>query len=179
MPRGFALGELLLTIAIVAVLVSIGYGVYNSLTKDTAAQDLTQKTVSMIGKIKAVYGTNGSFTAISGTTVDQLGARPEGFRVSGGNLVDNFGNSVDVNGASSFFALRFQGLTKDVCAKVASSVAGLSYQVNVGSASAVSVAAGVITGGSAYKPAGGVPDPATLATGCGATEPLAVALQIR
>lgn len=177
--RGFALGELLLAVAVVGILVTIGYGIYNSLTKDTAAQDLTQKSVAMIGKIKSIYGNAGTFSGITGQAVDQLGARPDGFRLSGTDLVDNFGNVIDVNGAAAFFGMRFQGLTKDTCGKIASGLAGLAYQVTVGSASAVSVAAGVITGGTDYKAAGGTPNTANLATGCGAAEPLAVAVQIR
>jgi hypothetical protein len=160
------------------VLGAIGYGIYNTLSKDTGSRDLVTKSVAMIGKIKQMYG-SGTFAGISGTSVDNFGARPDNWKMSGTDLIDNLGNTVDINGAANFYAIRFQGLTKDSCAAIASGLQNVAYQVAVGSASAVSIAAGVITGGSNYKATGGVPDPSLLSTGCGATEPLAIALQIR
>jgi len=176
---GFALGELLLAVVIVSVLVAIGYGVYTQLSRDTASQDVKAKTVAMVGKIRERFGSSGDFTSLTGTVVDQLGARPDNWRLSSGNLVDSLGNTVDINGSATQFAMRFTGLTKDNCANVASGLVGLGHEVNVGAASAISITAGVITGGSAYKAAGGAPNTGNLATGCGATEPLAVALVFR
>lgn len=177
--RGIALVDLMLAVVAIGVISAVGYGIYNTIGKDTALTDMKQKTVAMVGKVREAHGNSGDFSALSGTSINALGAKPDTWRLSGTDLLDNMGNVVDVNGSATAFALRFPSLTKETCASLAAGLQGLAHQVNVGSASAVSIAAGVITGGSAYKAAGGTPSPTNLATGCGATEPLAVALVFR
>jgi type II secretory pathway pseudopilin PulG len=176
--RGVTMLETLLVVGVGGVLIAGAFLGYNVVNKDNGTQQLSQNAVQMIGKIKSAYG-SGAFTGMTATTIQQMGALPSGWSVSGANIVDNFGNNITLSVGANTYGVQFNGLTQSNCAAFASQVVNAAYAVSVGTTGAVTMTSGVPSGGSAYLAGGGTPNATNLATGCGAGDPTQVTLQLK
>ena len=176
---GFTLIEIMIALGIMGF--AIAAVMYYQTRAETSQQSnqVATSLVTMASKVKAYYGPTNSFTAVSGTTLNQIAVVPKGMTYDGTNVVDPWGNAMSINGSAATFALTVGGSTgpldKEACASIASKLAENAQAVRVGAATA---AAGVIAGGSAYKAIGGSPDAALLGTGCSVANPV-VAAQFR
>jgi prepilin-type N-terminal cleavage/methylation domain-containing protein len=171
--RGFALGEMLLAVAIVAVLVAIGAGVYGTMRGGINADDQAAKTVALAADIQKNWRNAGNFATVSGTTVNALAIVQKPLKFDGTNLQDAWGNTMTINGGTTTFAMTIGGATNPLnsseCASVANRLgSGVATNINIGAAAAIGTGAtaGTVTGGNVYK-AGQTVTQASLTTGCG------------
>jgi len=176
--HGFTMIEIMIAIVIMALgAVAVLY--YQSRTQATqTANNIVTDVTMLVGKTRAAFRPTNSFALVSPTTISQYVPSP--MQVSSGNLIDELGNTGAINGAASSFAIVVGGttnpLTAEQCSIIATGLANSAVAINVGASGAATAASGAVSGGSAYKAAGGVPNPANLQTGCAATSPV-VAMQ--
>lgn len=168
---GFVLTELLLGIAVVAVVALIGVGVYRSLRSGINADDMADKTIGLVAEIQKNWRTAGSYTSVSAVEVDKLSLINAPMRMSGANLTDAYGNTMSLNGSQASFALTIGGATtpiaKDDCATIANKIAAIASVVRIGAAATVGSGgtAGTVTGGNVFK-SGATITQASLTDGC-------------
>lgn len=181
--KGITLTETLLTLSVAAVVSVIGYQGYKVANADISVSDQTGATVTMIGKIKQVFGASGSYAVLNTTPGLQLanaGLLPEQFKYDADEdeILDVFGNTMGITGANRSFTVLLSDLTRESCAKIASGLSTIAYKITVGTDA--DHASGVVAGATVYKdPAGGGTLSSTaLASGCGATNSK-VAVEIR
>jgi type II secretory pathway pseudopilin PulG len=172
LTRGFALGEMLLAVAIVAVIVAIGAGVYGSVRGGINADDQAAKTVALAADVQKNWRNAGTFATVSGSTVNALALVQKPIKFDGTNLQDAWGNTMAVSGGTTTFALTIGGATnplaKDECAAVANRLgAGVATNINIGAAATLGsgATAGTVTGGNVYK-VGQTVTQASMTTGC-------------
>jgi prepilin-type N-terminal cleavage/methylation domain-containing protein len=170
--RGFALGEMMLAVAIVAVLVAIGAAVYGNMRSGINADDQAAKTVQLAADVQKNWRNAGTFATVSGSTVNALSLVQKPIKFDGTNLVDAWGNTMSMSGGTTTFSLTIGGATnplgKDECASVVNRLgAGVATNINVGATAALGsgATAGTVTGGNVYK-AGQTVTQASLTTGC-------------
>lgn len=154
--RGVTLTETLLVLALASVLAAAAYRAYASASNDAKLSDLSNGTVSLIGKVKQVWGSAGNYENLTPTTLNRSGILPSQFKFApgggaGGNdqVWDTFGNEVLVNGTRGSFALAFGFLSKENCSSLAPTLASIAYRINVGEGATASN--GKISGGKPYK----------------------------
>lgn len=162
---GVTLTEALLALAVSGALAAGVTGVYRTTMEGLSGDDLGNSTVRLIADLQGVFGANGGYSAVSATNINAAGLIPAGWRWDGTNLVDNRGNTLAVTSAAGGFALVFNSLTPRICTLAAIKMEGAAYSIRVGTDA--DAAAGVISGGVAYKDTSGVLNAANLATGCG------------
>jgi prepilin-type N-terminal cleavage/methylation domain-containing protein len=170
--RGFALGEMMLAVAIVAVIVAIGAAVYGNMRGGINADDQAAKTVQLAADIQKNWRNAGTFATVSGSTVNALSLVQKPIKFDGTNLQDAWGNTMSVSGGTTTFSLTSGGATnplgKDECAAVANRLgSGVATNINVGTAATLGsgATAGTVTGGNSYK-VGQTVTQASLTTGC-------------
>lgn len=156
LQRGVTLTETLLVLALASVLAAAAYRAYASASNDAKLSDMSNGTLSLIGKIKQVWGSAGNYENLTPTTLNRSGILPSQFKFapgggSGGNdqVWDTFGNEVLISGTRGSFALVFGYLSKDNCSSLAPTLASIAYRINVGEGATASN--GKISGGKLYK----------------------------
>lgn len=170
---GLTLTEALLTLAIGAAAATVAYGYYKNARADVGVDDLATSTVRLVTDVQGIFGTTGGYASLTVANINTAGLVPASWRFDGTNLIDNRGNTVVVTAAAGSFALTFDNLSAAECTKAAAKLEGVATALNVGT-SATS-AAGVVSGGSAFKTVAGVVSNSNLVTGCGqASRKLAV-----
>lgn len=181
--RGFVLTELLLGVAVVAMLALIGAGVYQGLKAGINADDMGSKTIGMVSEIQKVWRNAGTYTTLTPAEIDKVSLVVSPMRMSGANLLDAWGNTMTLNGGQSSFALTIGGATapinKDDCATIANKLASLSSIIRIGSSAAIGTggSAGTVTGGNLFK-SGATITQNSLTTGCNEANPV-IAAQFR
>lgn len=177
--KGFVLQELLMGIAIVAVLGVIGAGVYLGLRSSISADDMANKTIEMATEIQRNYRNAGSYASLSAAELDKISLLKAPIKFVSPNAVDGWGNTMTINGSAATFALTIGGSTtaigKDECATVASKLGALASKITIGADAAA--AAGVVAGANVYKD-GSTYTQTALTTGCSAANPV-IAAQFR
>ena len=179
--RGFALGEMLLAVALVAVLVGIGAAVYSSVRGGISADDAAAKAIALASDIQKNWRNAGTFASVSAAEANKLGLIQKPLKFDGTTLTDAWGNTMSLNGGTNSFALTIGGtanaLSKDNCAAIANRLAnGVATNINIGATAAVGTGAnlGNVTGGNAFK-TGSTINQANLATGCNEANPVIAA----
>lgn len=175
--RGVTLTETLLVLALAAALAAAAYRAYGTASNDAKTSELSNGAITMIGKIKQVWGASGDYTTLAPATLEQSGILPVQFRTnrSGSTLAteirDTFGNVVSITGTQGSFTLGFERLSPDTCTTLAPVLASQAYRIRAGSGAAA--ANGVASGGQVYKdptatsmPQSGL-DVAALTAACG------------
>lgn len=164
--RGFALGELLLAIAVIALLVAIGAGVYSSMRSGINADDMGAKTVELAADIQKNWRTAGDYSTVSADAINKLALIHAPITMSGTDMQDGWGNTMTLNGTRSSFAITIGGatapLSRDDCSSIANRLT-IASVVRVGASA--SAAAGIVTGGNLFKN-GATIDQTQLITGC-------------
>lgn len=175
---GFALQELLLAVAVVAVLGIIGAGVYKSMRSNINAEDMGSKTVELVTEIQKNWRSAGDYTTLTPDGINKLSLIKPPIRFDGTNLVDAWGNVINLSGARGTFALTIGGATapiaKEDCAAIANKM-DIASIVRVGSSA--TAAAGVVSGGNLFKN-GVTVDQTALLTGCNEASTV-IAVQFR
>lgn len=174
--KGLTLGESLLVLGVAALIAVSAYGAFRFANSDVAANDMGRGAVTLASQIKRTLGATGSYASVSASSIKDAGLVPAGWKHDGTDLRDNYGNIVTVNGSTASFSMTFQDMSAADCAKVISQFEGVAYKINVGAAAGG--AAGVISGGSAYKAADGTLDGATISSGC-AEASRKIAMEVR
>jgi hypothetical protein len=137
----------------------------------------------MTSKIQQYFANNSDgYTTLSASNVINMGIVTQPFRVSGTDILDAWGSTVNMSGSTQGFALTLGGnatspLTKEECVSLATKLASGAKILQVGTG--LSTASGAISGtGKVYKAADGTISMTNLldAAGCGATNPM-VAMQ--
>lgn len=173
---GLTITEALLTLGIASAVATGAYGVYKTARADVDVDELASSTVKLVSDVQNIFGTTGGYASVTAPNVSTAGLVPAGWRYTGGNLIDNRGNVVTLTAGAGSFALTFTNLTASDCTKAAAKLEGISVAINVGSAA--TSAAGVVSGGSAFKTTAGVVNNANLVAGCG-QDGRRIALQVR
>lgn len=175
---GFALGEMLLAVAIVAVLVGIGAVVYGNLRGGINADDQAAKTISLVSDIQKNYRNAGTFGTLTAAEINKLLLLQKPLKFDGTNVVDAYGNVMVVSGGTTSFVLTIGGTTNPVsnadCAAIANRLgAGVATNINIGTAATAGTGAtaGQVTGGNVFK-AGSVITQTNLTTGCNEANPV-------
>ena len=180
--RGLTLTESLLVLGLAALLASVAYVTYGAARKDTRLSELTNGTLTLVGKIGQVYGSSSDYTSLTPQLLAQSKLVPASFRVVDLNgrpeLRDLFGNPVTLTGTLGSYALTFDNLDTESCMKLAPPLAAVAHRIHAGSAAEINATAGVVTGGQIYKDPHGAVDVARLAQGC-SVAPARLALEIR
>jgi prepilin-type N-terminal cleavage/methylation domain-containing protein len=179
--RGFALGEMMLAVAIVAVLVAIGAAVYGTMRSGINADDQAAKTVQLAADIQKNWRNIGSYMGLSASGISNLALVQKPIKYDGTNLVDSWGNTMSVSGGTTTFSMTIGGATSalrsDECAAVANRLgSGVATNINIGAAAALGsgATAGTVTGGNVFK-AGSTITQASLTTGCAEASPVIAA----
>lgn len=176
---GFTLIETMIALGImgtaVAALLYYQTRAENNQGSNKTAQDLSL----MASKIKNYLGPSNSYIPLTPVFVNSSALITPPMKWDGTNVLDPWGNTMTINGGTTTFALTIGGTTsaldKEVCTSIASKMVDNATAINIGAATA---AAGVVSGGSAYKAANGTPNGTNLATGCAVANPV-IAVQFR
>jgi hypothetical protein len=174
--RGFVLTELLLGLAVVAVVVLIGAGVYNNLRGGISADDQGNKMIAMAAAIQNNWRNAGTYTTLSGAELNKLALINAPMKFVTPDVADAWGNPMIINGGAASFVMSVGGadspINKDACASIANRLASIAQSIRIG-ASATG-AAGVATGGAVFKQ-GETITQASLGTGCSEASTVIVA----
>ncbi len=175
---GFALAELLLAVAVIALLVGISAGAYAFLRGGINADDQATKTISLAADIQKNWRNAGSYTTLAPAEINKLALIQKPLKWDGTKVQDGYGNTMSVSGGPTSFVLTIGGpinaVSKEDCASIANRLAtGVATNVNVGT-SAAAGGAGQVTGGNAFK-VGTIINQANLATGCNEPNPVIAA----
>lgn len=178
---GFALGEMLLAVAIVAVLVGIGAVVYGNMRGGINADDQAAKTISLVADIQKNYRNAGTYTSLTAAEINKLLLLQKPLKFDGTNVIDAYGNTMSVSGGVTSFALTMGGTTNPVsnsdCASIANRLATVAWHVTVGTSAGLGTGAGagqVSAGGSLFKQ-GKTINQTNLTTGCSQANPIIAA----
>jgi type II secretory pathway pseudopilin PulG len=168
---GYVLNEMLLAVAVFAVLTGIAGVSYQSLKRSAQADDQAQKFATLSNDIRKNYRPLGSFTTLSGTGVSKLGLVQKPMYTDGTNLFDTWSNQLSMSGSDTAFAIILGGngvMTPQECTAFATAVQDGAYEVRLGAAVVLGTGAtlGRTSGGYGYKTAGGTFDGTALQTGC-------------
>lgn len=177
--RGFALGELMLAVAVVGALVAAGFGIYTFLRGNVAAADVGDKVMIMVTDVQKNWRTVGSFATVSPAEINKLALIRSPLSYDGTNLKDGWGNNMSINGNATAFALTIGGSTspiqQDDCGALVARLAPVASSIRIGVDAAAT--AGNITGGTVYKNGATITQNG-LTTGCSAANPI-IAAQFR
>lgn len=176
---GWGLLETIIVIGIVGGL--LAYIVSNQTRADNgvAGNKLAEGTTTMVAGIKKRLVPSRTYAALSASWLNSNGLVVEPFTWDGTNVKDPFGNSVNLTGVTTTFALTIGGteqVPQDVCSTFASTMAPNATNINLGAAATVSN--GAVSGGTAYKTAANTDPVGTALSNCSATSNV-IALQFR
>lgn len=177
--RGAAMGELMLYVVVIGALVAAAFGVYQFVRGSVGAGDVGDKVMIMVTDIQKNWRRAGSFTTVSAAEVNKLSLVRSPLRYDGTNIIDGWGNTMQLSGTAASFALTVGGATtpmqQDDCATVVARLEPLATVIRIGSDAAAT--GGVASGGSLYK-SGATITQAGLTGGCSASNPI-IAAQFR
>lgn len=173
--RGMTLIEVMIGLGIFGLI--LGAVLYyqtraeNSQKANQQATDVAQ----IASKVKTYYGPSNSYAGLNAAAINNMALINPPMKYDGTNVIDAFGNTMTVTGATRTFALTIGGSTaaldKEVCTSIASKLAANANVINVGAAAAA--ATGAVSGGNVYKAnAAATPSATNLATGCAETSPV-------
>lgn len=178
---GFALAELLLAVAVIALMVGISAGAYGFLRAGVNADDQATKTIALAADIQKNWRNSGSYTTLAPAEINKLALIQKPLKWDGIAVQDGYGNTMAVSGGATSFVLTIGGtanpVSKDDCASIANRLAtGVATNVSVGTSAAAGSGgtAGQVTGGNAFK-VGTTINQASLATGCNEPNPVIAA----
>lgn len=175
---GYALAELLLAVAVVALLVGISAGAYGFLRGGINADDQATKTVALAADIQKNWRNAGSYITLAPAEINKLALVQKPLKWDGVNVQDSYGNIMQITGGATSFAITIGGpmnpVSKEDCASIANRLAtGVATNVSIGTAAAAGPA-GIVTGGNAFK-VGTTINQASLGTGCNESNPVIAA----
>ncbi len=178
---GFALSELLLAVAVIALLVGISAGAYAFLRGGINADDQATKTIALAADIQKNWRNAGSYGTLAPAEINRLALIQKPLTWDGVNVQDGYGNIMRVSGGSTSFVLTIGGtvnpVAKDDCASIANRLAtGVATNVSIGSTATAGVGptAGQVTGGNPFK-VGTTINQSNLGIGCNETNPVIAA----
>ena len=168
---GYILNEMLLAVAVVAVLTAIAGAGFMALKRSAQADDQALKFVSMANDIRKSYRPAGTFTTITATGVAKMGLVQKPMYTDGTNIFDTWSNQLQFAGSDTAFAIILGGngvMTPQECTAFAAAVQDGAYEVRIGAAVVLGSGAtlGRNSGGYGYKTAGGTYDGSALQSGC-------------
>ncbi len=168
---GYILNEMLLAVAVFAVLTGIAGMSFQALKRSAQADDQALKFATLANDIRKSYRPAGTFTTLAATGVAKLGLVQKPMYTDGTNVFDTWANQLQFSGSDTAFAIILGGngvMTPQECTAFAAAVQDSAYEVRIGAAVVLGSGAtlGRTTGGNGYKTAGGTFDGAALATGC-------------
>lgn len=176
---GFVLQELLLGVAIVAVLGVIGAGIYLGLRSSINADDMANKTIEMATEIQRNYRNAGTYASVNAVELNKIALLKAPIKFSTPNALDAWGNTMKISGTGATFAITIGGSTtpmaKDDCATVANKLGALATKITIGADA--DAASGVVSGTNTYKD-GATYTQTSLTTGCSEANPV-IAAQFR
>lgn len=174
--KGFTLIEIMIALAIMGIAIAAVLYYQGKAEGSQKALATVQDTTSLASKIKAMYGPQNTYTSITAADLEKMGIVPSGFTVTSGVIYDAYGNVMTFTGGPSTFTISVGGdtgpLQNEECAAIATGIRGNAMAVMVGSDAAG--AAGIATGGSAYKELNGKLHADNLASGCDGDSPKVV-----
>ena len=178
---GYALAELLLAVAVIALLVGISAGAYAFLRGGINADDQATKTISLAADIQKNWRNAGTYSTLAPSEINKLALIQKPLKWDGTKVQDGYGNTMSVSGGTTSFVLTIGGtanaVSKEDCASIANRLAtGVATNVNIGTSAAAGSGgtAGQVTGGNVFK-VGTTINQANLATGCNETNPVIAA----
>lgn len=176
--KGFTLIELIIALAVIGTAVGGILVFQNTAENRQKLLGATNAFSLMVGKMKNVWGSSGSFTGVSSTNLAGGGIVEAPFTVNGSNVVDPWGNNMSVNTSTNgkFTALTVQIPNADSCAAFASAVMSTVDRMNIHAAApsytpgATDLATFAAGGASIATPKAGpgaAVDAGAIAVGCG------------
>ncbi len=176
---GFALQDLLFTVAVVSLLVGIGAGVYSGVRDTVGAEEQAQRMLELASDVRRFLGKGqGTYTGLTAARANALGLVRQPMRWDGTNIQDRWGNTVSIYGQGPYLfsitAGGAVGMSASDCAAVATKLSNSAYRVMVGSATVMNTSGandGWVSGGSLYKE-GLTVTQANLTTGCSQARPI-------
>jgi hypothetical protein len=179
---GFALSELLLAVAVIALLIGISAGAYAFLRGGINADDQATKTISLAADIQKNWRNAGSYATLAPAEINKLALIQKPLKWDGTNVQDGYGNTMAVSGGATSFVLTIGGTTnpvsKEDCASIANRLAnGVATNVNIGTTATAGTggSSGQVTGGNVFK-LGTTINQASLGTGCNEANPVIAAM---
>ena len=164
--RGFALTEVLLYVAIGAVLIGGSFLAYRTITKDAEADRQVSGIVDFVAKGKETFGlAGGNWASYTPANLIKMNRIPPQFTkdASAGKVFDAFGTEVVFGAASAAEGVAsFVMRSPEECTKITQSIADLAYTASVGTSGAETV----------VKTSSAKLDVALMATGCAASTPV-------
>lgn len=102
--RGYALSELLLAVAVFAVLAAAAGSGYMYMKRTALAQDHALKLVNLVNETRRAYRPLASFSTISGSGLYKMGLVQKPMYSDGTNVYDAWANQMTFAGADTYFA---------------------------------------------------------------------------
>ncbi len=147
---GFSLLELLLVVAVGAVLILAGLGAYRLVSEGSNANRATQQISTLKQAVQQAFAGQGVYTAGSlVATLNTMRALPSDMSIVGTGVRDAFGGTTFITGSGgATFTVAMQSVPTSACIKLAQTY------TTANSSDVVSVAVGAPAAGAAV-PAGG------------------------
>jgi prepilin-type N-terminal cleavage/methylation domain-containing protein len=179
--RGFALAEMLLAVAVIALLVGISAGAYAFLRGGINADDQATKTIALAADIQRNWRNAGTYATLAPAEINKLALVQKPLKWDGTNVQDSYGNIMQMTGGTASFVITVGGsanpVSREDCATIANRLAtGVATNVNIGTSATAGSAgtAGQVSGGNTFK-VGATITQANLATGCSESNPVIAA----
>ncbi|MCU6502304.1 hypothetical protein LPN04_31365 [Rugamonas sp. A1-17] len=177
---GWSMVDAMAVIGLSGLIVAGILGAKTLATDSNQGQNLGTTVSDMASKIQKNYTLRGSYDTLTSTAAfgNGLVNSPLVWVSSSSKIQDPWGNVMAISGnavgAAATFGITIGGatspLSKANCTDIATQLASGADIINVGAAA--TVANGLVSGGTSYKAAGTVPDPAALGTACSVASPV-------
>lgn len=117
---GFTLLEIMLTLGAIAVLTAGGIATYQNLSARSHTQEATQQVRTLSNMLMQTWGQSGSFASLSGASIVQNKAVPEGISISKGQMENPFGGSILLSPTvdNTAFVMTLDNVPNDACASM-------------------------------------------------------------
>jgi Tfp pilus assembly protein PilE len=154
---GFALGDLLLALAVAATLMAIGVTNYSRIRGAISADEQAARMIQLAADTQRHWQNARSYSTLSAQALGNLDLVGAPMRVSQGVLYDQWGNAMQVSGGERTFGLTVGGalfpFAADDCATIANRLAAVATNINVGPTATLGWGpeAGKVSGGFPFK----------------------------
>lgn len=157
--KGFTLIELIIALAVIGTAVG-GILVFQSTAEGRQKVVSTTSGVNlMVGKIRSVYGSTGSYTSATSANLISGGFIEAPFKVSGTNIVDTWGNNVTFavgpTSAARYFGFIVTPPTPDACIALANALLPLADRMTIDLAAPTFATAAIVNTIGTFHPGTG------------------------
>jgi prepilin-type N-terminal cleavage/methylation domain-containing protein len=135
--KGLTLVELMLVLAVIAIIIAIGVGAYVITNSGAKAYGVSSDMMSLNAAVKTLYQ-NGTYTSIDAQTIAKTGKVPANMVDGSGNLKGKWGGTLTLaptsvgSGTDNAFQVTYPNIPRRECNDMAATLAPIFDIVKVG-----------------------------------------------